>query len=298
MEKNTVVRSGDRLKTVLKEYAMLSFGTFLTTVGLYVFAMPHQFVMGGVTGISIVLSPVFPSFITPGMLVTVMNILLLLIGFAFLGRDFGFKTVYTSLFLSGVGMLIEQIMMSQDGKIYPLTDNLMLELILAVLLPSIGTAIVFYYNGSGGGTDIVALIMKKYMRIEGGKALLCVDFLIMLVSYTYSVEIGLLSTLGLFAKSMIVDKVTKSMLRSKYCIIVTTCPDEIGEYINKKLHRGATMWKGVGVYTHEEKHILLVVMNSKQIRQVRRDILSIDSRAFTIVEDTSDVIGNGFRALV
>lgn len=296
MEKNTVVRSGDRVKAVLRDYAMLSVGTFLTTVGLYVFAMPHQFVMGGVIGISIVLDPFLPAFLTTGMLVSIMNMILLLIGFAFLGRDFGFKTVYTSIFLSGVGMLIEWIGMKYS--LFPLTDNLLLELIFAVMLPAIGTAIVFYYNGSGGGTDIVALIIKKYMRIEGGKALLCVDFMIMLVSFTYSVEIGLLSMLGLFAKSMIVDKVTKSMLRSKYCIIVTTCPDEIGEYINKKLHRGATMWKGVGVYTHEEKHILLVVMNAKQIRQVRRDIHRIDSRAFTIVEDTSDIIGNGFRALV
>lgn len=296
MEKNTVVRSGDRVKAVMRDYFMLSVGTFLTTVGLYVFAMPHQFVMGGVIGISIVLDPFLPAFLTTGMLVSIMNMILLLIGFAFLGRDFGFKTVYTSIFLSGVGMLIEWIGMKYD--LFPLTDNLLLELVFAVMLPAIGTAIVFYYNGSGGGTDIVALIIKKYMRIEGGKALLCVDFMIMLVSFTYSVEVGLLSMLGLFAKSMIVDKVTKSMLRSKYCIIVTTCPDEIGEYINKKLQRGATMWKGMGVYTHEEKHILLVVMNAKQIRQVRRDIQMIDSRAFTIVEDTSDVIGNGFRALV
>ena len=296
MEKNTVVRSGDRVKTVLRDYVMLSLGTLLTTVGLYVFAMPHQFVMGGVIGISIVLEPLLPSFITAGVLVTILNMILLLIGFAFLGKDFGFKTVYTSIFLSCVGMLIEWLGRRYD--LFPLTDNLLLELVLAVILPAVGTAIVFYYNGSGGGTDIVALIMKKYMRIEGGKALLCVDFLIMLVSFTYSVEIGLLSMLGLFMKSLIVDKVTKSMLRSKYCIIVTTHPDEIGEYINKKLQRGATMWKGMGVYTHEEKHILLVVMNAKQIRQVRRDIMMIDSRAFTIVEDTSDVIGNGFRALV
>ena len=296
MEKNTVVRSGDLVKTVLRDYVMLSLGTLLTTVGLYVFAMPHQFVMGGVIGISIVLEPLLPSFITAGVLVMILNMILLLVGFAFLGKDFGFKTVYTSIFLSCVGMLIEWLGRRYD--LFPLTDNLLLELVLAVILPAVGTAIVFYYNGSGGGTDIVALIMKKYMRIEGGKALLCVDFLIMLVSFTYSVEIGLLSMLGLFMKSLIVDKVTKSMLRSKYCIIVTTRPDEIGEYINKKLQRGATMWKGMGVYTHEEKHILLVVMNAKQIRQVRRDIMMIDSRAFTIVEDTSDVIGNGFRALV
>ena len=296
MEKNTVVRSGDRVKAVLRDYAMLSVGTFLTTVGLYVFAMPHQFVMGGVIGISIVLDPFLPTFLTTGMLVSILNMILLLIGFAFLGRDFGFKTVYTSIFLSGVGMLIEWIGMKYN--LFPLTDNLVLELLCAVTLPAIGTAIVFYYNGSGGGTDIIALIVKKYMRIEGGKALLCVDFLIMLVSFTYSVEIGLLSMIGLFIKSSIVDKVSKSMIASKFCIIVTTNPEEIGEYINKQLQRGATMWKGMGVYTHEEKTILLVVMNAKQIRKVRQDIKKLDSQSFTIVEDTCDVIGNGFRELV
>ena len=120
----------------------------------------------------------------------------------------------------------------------------------------------------------------------------------MLVSFSYSIEIGLLSMFGLFIKSSIVDKVSKSMIASKFCIIVTTHPDEIGEYINKKLHRGATMWKGMGVYTHEDKYILLVVMNAKQIRRVRQDIKKFDSQAFTIVEDTCDVIGNGFRELV
>ncbi len=302
MVKNTIFPTKSRIKTTLFEYLMLSIGIVLVTVGLYVFAMPNKFVMGGVTGISIVLVELLPaSFpISAGGFVTIMNILLLLVGFAFLGRDFGFKTVYTSMLLSGLGMLIEWLgaHLGDGSPLFPLTDNLLLELALAVILPGIGTAIVFYYNGSGGGTDIVAMILKKYTKVEGGKALICVDFLIMLVSFTYGMEIGLLSALGLFAKSMIVDKVNRNLNLSKYCLIVTTFPEEVGAYINQRLHRGATIWKGMGVYTREEKFILLVVMNARQATVVREEIKKIDEHAFIVVDDTSDIVGNGFRALI
>ncbi len=298
MVRNTVVEEKSKFKTVLKEYTMLSFGTFITTVGLYVFAMPNNFVMGGVTGISIALAQVLPEGfpITAGGFALAINLLLLLVGFAFLGRDFGFKTVYTTLFLSFLGMFIEWLGI-RNPELFPLTDNLVLELCFAVILPGIGTAIVFYYNGSGGGTDIIAMILKKYTKVESGRALIYVDFFIMLISYIGGFEIGLLSTLGLFAKSMIVDKLILSMNRSKYCIIVTTHPEEVGTYINRTLHRGATQWKGLGVYTHEEKYIMLVVMNARQSRVLRGEVKKIDEHAFIVVDDTSDIVGNGFRAL-
>ncbi|MBQ7364252.1 MAG: YitT family protein [Clostridia bacterium] len=301
MEKNKVIEKNIRIGKILKEYLLLSVGTLLVTVGLYIFAIPNQFVMGGVTGLSIVAAPFLPAWLTPATLVLVLNVLLLLVGFAFLGKDFGFKTVYTSILLSLVGMAIEffgTVGLPEGQNRYPLTDNLVLELILAVVLPAIGSAIVFYYNGSGGGTDIIAMILKKYTRIESGKALLCVDSLIMLVSFSYGVEIGLLSALGLFAKSLIVDRVNLSMNRSKYCIIITTYPEEVGEYINKVIGRGATMWQGVGVYTHEKKYIVLAVMNVRQAAVVRDEIKTIDDHAFLLVDDTSDIVGNGFRALI
>lgn len=300
MDKNRIVEQHAGFFRVLKEYFLLSIGTIIVTVGLYVFAIPNQFVMGGVTGLSIVAAPFLPSWLTPATLVLVLNILLLLVGFAFLGKDFGFKTVYTSILLSLVGIFIEWLGtagLPAGQSRYPLTGNLVLELVLAVVLPAIGSAIVFYYNGSGGGTDVIAMILKKYTRIESGKALLCVDSFIMLVSFTYGMEIGLLSALGLFAKSLIVDRVNLSMNRSKYCIIITTFPEEVGEYINKVIQRGATMWKGVGVYTHESKYILLVVMNPRQAKIVRDEIKRIDEHAFLVLTDTSDIVGNGFRAL-
>ena len=300
MDKNRIVETRTNILKVLKEYFLLSIGTIIVTAGLYIFAIPNSFVMGGVTGISIIVAPLLPTWLTPATLVLILNVILLLVGFAFLGKDFGFKTVYTSILLSFVGILIEYLGtagLPEGQSRYPLTGNLVLELVLSVVLPAIGSAIVFYYNGSGGGTDIIAMILKRYSRIESGKALLCVDFFIMLVSFTYGAEIGLLSALGLFAKSLIVDRVNLSMNRSKYCIIITTFPEEIGEYINKVIQRGATMWKGVGVYTHESKYILLVVMNPRQAKIVRDEIKRIDEHAFLVLTDTSDIVGNGFRAL-
>jgi len=300
MDKNRIIETRRDILHILKEYAMISLGTILMSLGLYIFAVPNQFIMGGVTGLSMIVSPFLPAWLTTATLVLILNILLLLVGFAFLGRDFGFKTVYTSILFSVFSIFIEKIGtlgLAEGQSRYPLTGNLVLELVLSVLLPAIGAAIAFYYNGSGGGTDIIAMILRKYSRIESGKALLCVDFFIMLVSFTYGMEIGLLSALGLFMKSLIVDRVNLTMNRSKYCIIITTHPEEVGEYINKVIHRGATMWKGVGVYTHETKHILLVAMNLRQAKVVRDEIKRIDGHAFLVVTDTSDIVGNGFRAL-
>ena len=300
MDKNRVVETRRSVLRVLKEYAMITLGTFLMALGLYLFAVPNSFIMGGVTGLAMIVSPFLPPWITTATLVLIVNVALVLVGFAFLGRDFGFKTVYSSILFSLFAMLVEfcgTVGLPAGESRYPFTDNLVLELILSVLLPAVGSAIAFYYNGSGGGTDIIAMILKKYSRIESGKALLCVDSLIMLVSFTHGVEIGLLSAIGVFTKSLIVDRVNLSMNRSKYCLIVTTHPDEVGDYINRVMHRGATMWKGVGVYTREDKHILLVVMNPRQAVIVRDEIKRIDEHAFLVLTDTSDIVGNGFRSL-
>ena len=303
MENSAVSQRKAKWRSILTEYFYITVGSIIVATGLYTFAVPNEFVLGGVTGISIILTPFLPSFITPAVFVLALNVILLLVGFIFLGKDFGFKTVYGSILYSLIGIVIERIEpLFPSG--YPLTAdasgeaNLLLELLLAVVLPAVGSAIVFYYNGSGGGTDIIAMILKKYTHIESGKGLIIADFFIMLVSFANSIEIGLLSALGLFLKSLILDRVNRSMNLAKYCIIITTKPDEVREFISKKMNRGGTMWKGEGVYTGEEKAIFFVVMKAKLIKNFRSEIKNIDEHAFTVVDDTSDVIGSGFRALV
>lgn len=277
-----------------KEWFYITLGSIIQTVGIYLFKVPSRFIMGGVTGISVALSAVIPedSPFTTAWLIMILNIVLLIIGFIFLGRGFGIKTVYTSLLSSAIGVVIDYIPIS-----LPFTDNLVLEMLFAVALPGVGTAIMFYYGASSGGTDIIAMILKKYTRLESGKALMAVDFLIMIVSFTYGMEIGLLSLIGLLIKTFIIDSMIEVMNNSKYFIIITNKGEEIGEFINTTLKRGATMWKGYGMYTRTEKDLLLVVMSPKEAAYIRNQIKAIDEHSFIIVENSSDIMGKGFRTM-
>ena len=154
-----------RIKRVLEEYMILTVATLILVVGVYVFKFPNNFSFGGVTGIAVVLSAVLPA--TPGSITFIINMLLLVFGFIFLGKGFGFKTVYVSLLMS-VGLSAAERWFPMDG---PLTDQPVLELMYAIVLPAFSAAIMFNVGASGGGTDIVAMILKKYSRLNIGAEL-------------------------------------------------------------------------------------------------------------------------------
>lgn len=137
----------------------------------------------------------------------------------------------------------------------PMTDEPLLELIFAVMLPAIGSAILFRIDASTGGTDIVAMIVRKYTHMDIGQCLLASDILITLAAFfVFGPKTGLLSILGLSAKSIAVDAIMENMNRNKYFTIITTEPQAICDYIVGELHRGATIYKGEGYYTHETGH--------------------------------------------
>ena len=165
-----------RIKRVLEEYMILTVATLILVVGVYVFKFPNNFSFGGVTGIAVVLSAVLPA--TPGSLTFIINMLLLVFGFIFLGKGFGFKTVYVSLLMS-VGLSAAESWFPMDG---PLTNQPVLELMYAIVLPAFSAAIMFNVGASGGGTDIVAMILKKYTRLNIGAALFLVDMGIVIAS--------------------------------------------------------------------------------------------------------------------
>ena len=144
----------------LKEYILLTLGASMTALGIYFFKFPNHFSTGGVSGLSVILNGIFPQ-ITPGTFVMVINVTLLLLGFLIVGRDFTVKTVYCSLLMSVLTYLLEKVVPMSK----PLTGQPMLELVFAILLPAVGSAILFNAGASTGGTDIVAMILKKYMVI-------------------------------------------------------------------------------------------------------------------------------------
>ena len=283
------VFGGAKLKKI-KEFLLMSFGAIVLAIGVYFFKIPNGFSTGGVSGIGTILSNLTP--ISAGVWIWCLNIFLLLIGFIFLGRKTGIKTVWCSLLYSTLTFIFEFICPLSS----PLSDQPFLELVYAMLLTSIGSAIIFNANGSAGGTDIVALILKKYTRLNVGKALLIVDFVVAASSFfVFGIETGLFSLLGLFAKAFIVDAVIENFNTCKYFVVITTEKEKISDYIIKNLHHGATSAVGIGEYTGEEKAIIHTVCKRIEAIRLRSKIKELDPHAFIIITTSSEIIGRGFR---
>ncbi len=279
------------MKKLVKEYALLTLATVIMVLGIYFFKFPNNFSTGGVTGISVVTAHYFPG-LTRGDFVLVINVALLMLGFAVFGRGFGGKTAYVSLLMSGLTWVLERII----PMTAPMTDQPLVELIFAVSLPAVGSAILFNLDASSGGTDIVAMVLRKYTSLDIGRALMCSDLIITLAAFVaFGPETGLFSILGLAIKSVMVDMVLENINTHKYFHIITTQPEEIEAYITKTLKRGATELHGEGAYTHEGRTVLMTVMNRREAIMLRKYVRQVDPHAFVLIMNTGEIIGKGFR---
>ena len=277
----------------IREWICITAGILIMSAGIYFFKFPNHFSTGGVTGIAIVLGHYIPS-ITPGTLVTIINVALLILGFAVLGRSFGIRTVYASLLMSGTLQLLEVICPLEA----PMTSQPLVELMFAVGLPAVGSAILFNLDASSVGTDILAMILRKYTALNIGVALLCSDIIITVSAcFAFGMETGLFSILGLIIKSLFMDLVLDNLKTKKCFQIITSDPEPIAEYITGTLHRGATRLQGEGAYTHEGKSVLLAVVSRHEAVQLRNYIRSIDPAAFMIITSSTEIIGKGFRGV-
>ena len=276
----------------LDKFIQITIGCFMLAAGVYFFKIQNNFVTGGVTGIGVILSAITP--VSAGIWIWILNIVLLILGFSILGKDAGFKTVYCSMLYSATTYFLERYV----SLTAPLTDQIFLELIYAMLLTSIGSALIFNSDASSGGTDIVALILKKYTSLDVGKALLVTDFMVAVSSFSlFGVQVGLYSLLGLFSKAFIVDGVIESFNTCKYFIVITSKKDEIMDYILKILHHGVTSNTVIGEYTKEEKTMIHTVCKRHEAVTLKKHIKEIDPRAFMIITTSNEIIGRGFRSV-
>lgn len=281
----------EKTKQWLNDFFILNAGTLLTAVGSYFFKFPNNFSTGGVTGISVVMTHYFPG-LSNGTIVSVINIALLIVGLLLLGKGFGFKTFYVTVAFSAMLKILEVIWpMTQ-----PLTDQPFMELLLGVFLPAWGSALLFNIGSSTGGTDIIAMIVKKYFKCHIGRALLIVDFFITLLTFVaFGPETGLFSMVGLFIRSFAVDLFLENMNTYKYFTIITDKPQEIYSYITDVLHRGATVYQAEGLYKHTKKTVIMTAQGKKQALHLQDVIRQKDPHAFVLVTNTSEIIGKGFR---
>ena len=276
--------------TKLKNFLLMNVGCILLSMGVYFFKIPNGFATGGVTGIGTILGSISP--ITPAVWIWILNVGLLLLGFLFLGWQNIFKTIYCSMFYSFLTYLFELFMPMSA----PFTNQPLLELIYAMLLTSMGSAMIFNSDASSGGTDIAALILKKFTSLDVGKSLLIVDFVVAMSSFfVFNVQAGLFSMLGLFAKAFLVDSIIESMNTCKYFIVITTKRDEISQFIIETLHHGVTVNSCVGEFTKDDRTMIHTVCKRIESFRLKKKIKEIDPGAFVIVTTSSEIIGRGFR---
>lgn len=277
----------------IKDFFMITVGTVFLTAGVYFFKIPNGFATGGVSGIGTILGKMVPYF-SAAQWIMIINIVLLIIGFIVLGKVNGIRTVYSSLLFSFLTYALEKIVPISQ----PMTNQPFLELAYAMLLTSLGSALIFNYMASSGGTDIIALILKKYTKINVGKALLITDFIIAACSFiTFGIQAGLFSMMGLFAKAFLVDTIIESINSCKYFVVITDKRDEVNEYILRELHHGATSTEAVGSYTNSSKAMIHTVCKRLEAIRLRQNIKLIDPNAFIIITTSSEIIGRGFRSV-
>ena len=277
----------------IKDFLLMTAGTVIMVAGIYFFKYPNNFSTGGVSGIAVIASHYLPG-LTPGTVAAFLNTALLVLGYACLGKGFGFKTAYVTV-LQSVLLRGLEIVLPMKG---PMTDEPMLELAFAVALPALGSAILFNIGASSGGTDILAMLMKKVSTMNIGRALMLSDCLITLMAcVAFGMKTGLYSILGLALKSVMVDVALESFNTNKCFHIITAHPAAAEEFVTQVLHRGATRIHGEGVYTHEGREVILTVVSRHQAVLLRRYIHQHDPEAFLLITNTGEIIGKGFRRI-
>lgn len=280
------------MKSKLKNFSLLTISTLIMAVGIYFFKFANNFTFGGITGIAVLVAKFFP--ISASDFSFVVNILLLIIGWIVLGKSFAEKTAYSTILLSVSLSLLERIYPMS----HPLTNEPLLELIFAILLPALGSAILFNIGASSGGTDVIAMILKKYTSVDIGKGLMISDLIFTLAGFlVFNVKTGLYSLFGLIMRSALIDNFIESFNRSKYFHVVTSNATCICDFIQNDLQRRATIVNATGAFTGDDKYIILTVLSPSQAVKLRNFIKEHDPKAFLLVSNTSEIIGKGFHSV-
>lgn len=287
----------------LWSYILITVGTALVAAGIYFFKFPNHFTMGGVSSFAVLASEFFSRFlgmtISESVIMSIANVVLLVIALLIFGKNFAIKTIYSSMLLNVIVLVLERVLPITE----PLTTSPFLEMLLTIGGIAVGSAILFSQGASSGGTDIIAMILKRFTSLNTGTALFVSDaIIVVLAPFVFDsfatkemTTVFLCSATGLILKSFIVDNVIDGINMNKCFIIVTTKEREVCEFINNELHRGATVSKCEGSFSHVEKKMIIAVLNRQQATMLKLFLKQTDPNAFTIITNSSDILGKGFR---
>ena len=274
-----------KMKENIWDYLVITFGTAIVAASVFFFLVPSQVSVGSISGLAIVLSNFIP--LPVSALTMIMNVLLLIVGFVLFGKEFGIKTVYTSILLPVIMWILEMIFPNNQS----LTGDQTLDVICYCVFVSFGLAMLFVRNASSGGLDIVAKCMNKFLRMDLGKAMGVSGMVVALSSgLVYDTKTVILSILGTYFNGIVLDHcIFGSTIKKRVCIISKKY-DEILDFILYDLHSGATKYKAYGAYTNAEHTEINTLVDKNEYLQLMNFVSKVDPDAFISVYAVNDMV--------
>ncbi len=268
----------------LKEVLVMSIAVGLIAVAVYFFMIPSQTSISSISALAIIMAHFGP--LTVSEITMILNVVLLLIGFVTCGKEFGSKTVYTSILLPVYLWIFERAFPNFES----LTGSNELDVICYILVVSIGLSILFNMNASSGGLDIVAKILNKYFRIEIGKAMSIAGMCIALSSaLIYDKKAVVLSVLGTYFNGIVLDHFIFGQNVKKRVCIITKQEEQMRQFILHELHSGATFYEAMGAYNMQKYREIITIVDRSEYQKLMDYIVKNDPEAFVTVYTVSDV---------
>jgi len=272
-------------KSTLADFAVITAGTAIIAAAVFFFLTPSHLALGSVAGLAIVLTNFIP--LSVSAISLIVNVGLLVVGFLLIGREFGAKTVYTSVILPVFIGVLERLF----PDVASLTQDALSDLACYLFIVSLGQAILFRCNASSGGLDIVGKLLNKFFHIELGRAISMAGLCVALsAAFAYDVRTVLLSLLGTYLNGIVLDHfLFNSTLKKRVCIL-SQKQDEMIRYITTELHSGATIYEATGAFTDEKKKEDITIVNMQEYRKLMDFIGETDPTAFITVYNVSEVV--------
>lgn len=291
METSAEMTLREKVMKYVKQYALITLSISIMSVGVYFFKFPNNFVFGGVTGTAALVAKLTP--MSASAFSSAANLVLLVVGLIFLGKEFAMTTGYATFVMSVELMAFEKLCPLSG----PLSDQPMLDLLFAIALPAIASALLFNVGASSGGTDIIALIVEKYTHIHSiAVALFITDlFMVIAACFVFDLYTALYSFVGLTVKSLVIDAVLEKIKMCKAILIVCDEKKPICDFVMRKLMRGATYTPCFGAYTDKPHYIIYTTLTRHEADQLQEFIHKEHLNAFMSMLSTTEVFGKGFN---
>lgn len=269
----------------VKEFIVITFATIIVAAAVFFFLIPSHVSVGSISGLAIVLGNFIPLKISA--ITFVLNAFLLILGFLFIGREFGAKTVYTSFLLPVILAVFEMIFPDNQS----ITNDAFLDVLCYIFVVSIGLALLFNRNASSGGLDIVAKFLNKFLRMDLGKAMSLSGMCVALSSaLVYDKKTVVLSVLGTYLNGIVLDHFIFGFNIKKRVCIISEHEEEIRDFILHRLHSGATIYEAIGAYDGKPRKEIITIVDKNEYATLMTYVLKTDKNAFITVYTVNEII--------